>query len=251
MQIIDNKDTVDFSTMYAPYIEMAKALSLISHQGVYLADVKQKKYVFISEDPLLKGVFDLNDIYTSGFEYLNTFVPCDDRKVLERGFGSILSQYKKIQPEHRDRFVVILSFRILLGNKTYKLYHKISPLVFDHEGMPRLVLGLASVSSHKENVSLLAGIVGTSQFYTFDTQSMEWKDFEPIIFSAQEKEMLSLSMSGMSIEEIAKIMNRSPEAIKKYRRQINDKLGVKNISEAVSYSINNWITYGSIVNDEL
>ena len=251
MQTIDNKDAADFSTMYVPYIEMAKALSLISHQGVYLADVKQKKYMFISEDPLLKGVFDLNDIYTSGFEYLNTFVPCDDRKVLECGFSTILSQYKKIQPEHRDRFVVILSFRILLGNKTYKLYHKISPLVFDHEGMPRLVLGLASVSSHKENVSLLAGIVGTSQFYTFDTQSMEWKDFEPITFSAKEKETLSFSMSGLSIEEIAEIMNRSPEAIKKYRRQINDKLGVKNISEAVSYSINNWITYGSIVNDEL
>lgn len=248
MQIIENKHIEDLSTIYAPYIEMAKSLSRISHQGVYLADVKQKKFVFIAEHRLLKWDFNLNDVYNYGFEYLYSFVPCDDRKILEHGFSTILSQYKKIRTEYRDRFIVTFSFRVLFGNRTHKIYHKISPLAFDSEGVPQLVLGLVSTSSDKQNVSIFAGIAGTSEFYTFDTEKMEWQVFEPIIFSEKEKETLLLSMRGMSIEEIAKEMNRSPEAIKKYRKQINDKLGVKNLSEAVSYSISSCIVYSGIIN---
>ena len=246
MRHIDNHTLEELRQMYSPYIETAKAISQISHQGVYLADIKRQRFIFLSDHDLIKWGIEEEKIYEKGFEYLADFTHADDRKVLERGFRDLLLRYKQIKPEDRKNFVVMLNFRIKIGKKSFKLYHKVTPLAFNDSGMPELVLGVVSQSLSKHTGGIYAGIAGTTQFFYFHTEDMCWKDFAPVQLSDREKEMLRLSMLGYTLNDIAEEMNLTPVAIKKYRGQVNDKFGVNNIPEAVAYSISCYIEYAGM-----
>lgn len=54
-----------------------------------------------------------------------------------------------------------------------------------------------------------------------------------------EKSVITLSIQGLTMTEIGDKMCLSPETIKKYRKQIFEKLGVRNISEAIIAATNN------------
>ena len=246
MKHIDNYTLEELQQMYAPYVEAAKSISRTSHHGVYLADIQRQKLIFFSEHDLVKGGMELDKIYEKGLEYLADFTYADDKKVLEQGFRNLLPFYKQIKPEDRERFVVILNFRIKIGKKSCKLYHKITPLAFNDSGIPELALGVVSISSNKQTSGIYAGIAGTTQFFSFLSEDMHWKTFEPVQLLDGEKEMLRLSMLGYTLNDIAEEMHLSIETVKKYRQQVNNKFGVKNIPEAVAYTIGCYIEYADI-----
>ena len=54
-----------------------------------------------------------------------------------------------------------------------------------------------------------------------------------------EKTVITLSIQGYTMSEIGDRMCLSPETIKKYRKQIFEKLEVRNISEAIIAATNN------------
>lgn len=53
------------------------------------------------------------------------------------------------------------------------------------------------------------------------------------------KSVLTLSMQGYTMVEIADKLCLSPDTIKKYRQRIFEKLDVRNISEAIAAATNN------------
>ena len=52
----------------------------------------------------------------------------------------------------------------------------------------------------------------------------------------EEKQVLTLSSQGYTMNEIADKMCRSVDSVKFYRRNLFERLEVKNITEALSYS---------------
>ncbi len=54
-----------------------------------------------------------------------------------------------------------------------------------------------------------------------------------------EKSVLTLSIQGYTMLEIADKICLSPDTIKKYRQRIFEKLDVRNISEAIVAATNN------------
>ena len=247
MQQIDNYLLEGQDKDYMPYIEMAKAMSQISHHIVYLFSVKQHRFIYFPVHELGKlGIKD-DEIYGENFEYLPNFISAEDTKILEHGFRSLKQCYSQINLEDRERFVIMFNFKLEINNISYKLYHKLSPLAFNKDGMPELALGKVSLSTFKQSGGIYAGIIGTKRFFSFLPQDMYWKSFEPVRLSNREKEMLRLSMLGYTLNDIAKEMNLTPEAIKKHRQQVNDKFGVKNIAEAVAYTIGCYIESSGII----
>lgn len=53
-----------------------------------------------------------------------------------------------------------------------------------------------------------------------------------------EKDVLTLSIQGFTMSEIADRICLSPDTIKKYRKRIFEKLNVRNISEAIVAATN-------------
>jgi len=58
-------------------------------------------------------------------------------------------------------------------------------------------------------------------------------------YQEEELEVLSLSAAGLTMTEVADRMCRSLDSIKTYKRHAFDKLGVANITEAISRAILN------------
>jgi DNA-binding CsgD family transcriptional regulator len=77
-----------------------------------------------------------------------------------------------------------------------------------------------------------------SKLYEYDLIAKEWKKQDRMSLSIREKEIIALSMRGFTMDEIADKMYITPETVKFHRKNIFQKLKVKNISEAISYTIN-------------
>ena len=70
----------------------------------------------------------------------------------------------------------------------------------------------------------------------------ERKKYQVIFLSLlkeEELEVLRLSAAGLTMTEVADRMCRSLDSIKTYKRHAFDKLGVANITEAISRAILN------------
>ena len=66
-----------------------------------------------------------------------------------------------------------------------------------------------------------------------------WRKEEKTELSSREKEILSYSVRGFTINDMADSMFVSPDTVKFHRRKLFEKLEVSNISEAIVYATNN------------
>ncbi len=114
--------------------------------------------------------------------------------------------------------------------------HKLRMLDFDCAGVPHLMLGLVSYSLHRDETLFFMGINDEDYVSVFNHDIKDWEPVKRVQLSDDERIMLRLTMQGYNLEEIGKIMFKSTESIKFYRRQANIKMNVKNISEAVAYA---------------
>ncbi|MDE7462409.1 MAG: helix-turn-helix transcriptional regulator [Muribaculaceae bacterium] len=80
--------------------------------------------------------------------------------------------------------------------------------------------------------------VGSPDFFEYNRITRRWDKRSIPTLSDGEKTVITLSIQGYTMTEIGDKMCLSPETIKKYRKQIFDKLGVRNISEAIIAATN-------------
>ena len=79
---------------------------------------------------------------------------------------------------------------------------------------------------------------GSSDFFEYNSITRRWDKRSMPTLTDGEKAVITLSIQGYTMTEIGDKMSLSPETIKKYRKQIFDKLGVRNISEAIIAATN-------------
>ena len=81
--------------------------------------------------------------------------------------------------------------------------------------------------------------VGTSEYFEYNLVTRRWSEKHIPALTQSEKSVLTLSIKGYTINEIADKMFLSTETIKKYRKSVFEKLDVKNMSEAIMAASNN------------
>ena len=77
---------------------------------------------------------------------------------------------------------------------------------------------------------------GERSYFEYSTLRHKWEKKEGITLSETERDVLRLSAQGYTMNEIADEMCRSVDSVKFYRRNLFERLEVKNITEALSYS---------------
>lgn len=77
-----------------------------------------------------------------------------------------------------------------------------------------------------------------SECYQFNPRDKAWSRKELPSLTIQEKSVIILSTQGLNAHEIAAFMDRSLDTIKAYKRGIFEKLGAKNISQAIAIAQN-------------
>jgi DNA-binding NarL/FixJ family response regulator len=119
------------------------------------------------------------------------------------------------------------------GAKTL-VNQKLSPLLLSEDD--NIWVGICIVN-HSPNKS--AGNVVFSQNdknlnYTYDFKKKRVISYVPDSLTKREEEILILSMRGYSEESIADQLNLSVKTVKNHRQNVRQKLGVNNLTNAVS-----------------
>ena len=181
-------------------------------------------------------------VYEKGFSYLSDFITETDLQLLKTAFSQMPKHYELLPSELKKDYSIFVIIPAKVTKKPCKVFCKLSFLSFSDSYIPQLAFGEARLVKDTYPTQIMAGVLGSKYFYNYT--SGEGSGYDAVSFvelSADERKMLSLSMQGCSLNEIADIMAKSTNTIKFYRRQIFYKFGVNNISEAIAYALENTV----------
>jgi len=218
------------------YIDMAQAFARMSYQGVYLLDTSNNRFVYSSDDPLLRCGFDESQFHEQGIDAFKQVLVEDDYLLMRDAFTDVIAARKLVPIDLQSHFVAHLNFHILHNGRPVMVSHKLVVIAEDRRGHPKLILGLVSPSIHDKPGFILARLMNTDTIYRYLPDTHSWESATIPHLTDNEITMLRLSMQGHSLDDIGRLMFKSTESVKYYRRQVFEKLGVRNISEALAYA---------------
>lgn len=222
------------------YIELAKTLSHITYQTIYLIDYYQKSFPYVSENSLFLCGNSAKQVQKQGYSFYLNNVPEEDLEMLllinEEGFRF----YKTIPLVERKEYCITYDFRLKQPDgHTTLINHKLAPLALDKEGNIWIALCLVSFSSNDEpgNVVITKN-ADEKIIFLFDITRRKWNQRRITKLKKQEREILILTIQGFTVAKMAKRMFLSEDTIKFHRKNLFKKLNVSNISEAIFAAVN-------------
>jgi len=222
------------------YIEPIKALARTTYNSIYVIDYQKKGFEYVSENPLFLCGHTGEEVTEMGYLFYFKYVIKKDfdllLKVNEVGFEF----YEKIPMEERKFYTISYDFHLKnQEGKTFLINQKLIPLFLTEDGKIWKAICIVSLSNEHSSGNIRIFKKGDNKIWKYDLDGDFWKSEGKIELSEREKEVLSFSMRGFTINEIAEAIFVSPDTVKFHRKKLFDKLGVNNISEAVAYATNN------------
>lgn len=222
------------------YIETIKAFARATYKSIYVIDYQKKGFEYVSDNPLFLCGNSAEEVKEMGYSFYFKYVTKPDLdllvKINEVGFDF----YEKIPLKERKEHTISYDFHIKnQEGKTILINQKLTPLFLTDSGKIWKAICIVSLSGERNSGNIKIYQKGNPEIYAYDLEGDFWKVDEKIKLSGREKEILQLSTRGYTITEIAEAVFVSPETVKFHRRKLFDKLGVFNITEAISYVTNN------------
>ena len=220
------------------YIRSAEAFSRSTYQSVYIIDYFKQNFLYVSPNPMFLCGLTPEQMMKLGYRFYLEYVPEDEQQFLidlnEAGF----SFHQTIPVNERKDWYISYDFHILNGGKKILVNHKLTSLVLTSDGRICLALCVVSASSHTSPCHIEMHRVGSSEYFEYNQSTRRWDKQQMPTLTDGEKAVLTLSIQGYTMSEIADRICLSPDTIKKYRQRIFEKLDVRNISEAIVAATN-------------
>ena len=240
--IPDNKvrlpEELDYSRV-DEYIRSAEAFSRSSYQSVYIIDYFRQNFLYVSPNPMFLCGLSPVRVKELGYRFYLDFVPEDEQSLLLTINKAGFSFYNSIPVPERKDWYISYDFHILNNSRNILINHKLTPLALTSDGRIWLALCVVSTATHTDAGHIEMHSVGSSEYFEYSTVSRRWIKKQMPSLSDGEKSVLTLSIQGYTMSEIADKIYLSPDTIKKYRQRIFEKLDVRNISEAIAAATNN------------
>lgn len=211
-------------------------LAAVNNSYVFVGDIMQMKYLYMSQNLQQFFDVDLNDLLEfrpGGEDFLAARIHPDDYRVLSA--ANKVLEFTLDQPiEKRKDFKHIFEFRGKNADGDYvRLINQHQILELDENGDPWLLMGIADISP---NTAPLEVKVHTVNFITGETLHLnKVEEKELIELTRREKEVLLLIRSGMLSKEISDTLSVSIHTVNKHRQNIMRKMNAGNIIEALEY----------------
>ncbi|MBB6330636.1 DNA-binding CsgD family transcriptional regulator [Chryseobacterium sediminis] len=222
------------------YFNVLKAVSETNLGSVYIADLKKRKLEFISENPLLFSGFRAAEIEKMGYDFFRKYTKEEDFEILRKVSTYGLKFFECLSPEEKKVHTITYDFHLKYANSVDVLVnHKITPIELDNDGKISKIVCVVSYSLNRAagNIRIISN---TSEIYwKYNLFTGKWTEECKITLKIREIEIIRLYLQGLKIEEIAEQLFVSPSTIKFHRSKLFERIGVKNIIEAISYVITN------------
>lgn len=219
-----------------PYIDSVKALARLTYKSLYIIDYYRMNFLYVSDNPLFLCGESVETVQKEGYNFYYNHVPEEDLEFLTQVNRFGLDFFSRIAVTERTQYTISYNFQIKKQASTERILinHQITPLILDSMGNIWLALCLVSLAPSKERCIAYITAIHSNTRWKFSLKSGRWKQVESILLNENEKAVIRLANQGLSVGEIAKEINRSEDSVKGYRKNIFQKLGVGNISEAIA-----------------
>lgn len=218
------------------YIDTLTTVSMMTYQSVYVIDYYRGNFLYVSEDPLFLCGRTPEEIMKMGFGYYQTVCLRNEIEMMAEINKASFSFFYSLPVEKRKYYSVI--YNIHLRNR-----EDADPILVEQRLMPLKLtgrgdiwLGMCLVSMAADSRPAAARMVcgNSPKAWTYDSSSGQWIEDITESLSENEKTVISLSKRGMTVSEIGRMMYKSAETVKGYRKSIFAKLRVSSITEAIA-----------------
>ncbi len=243
LKISESPDKMDYR-IAEYYLQVVEAFSRTTHQFVYIIDYYKKGFLYVSDNPLFLCGESVSEVLKMGYQFYQKHVSPKELDLLleinEAGFDF----YYNIDISDRLNYYISYDFNFIQPNKRPKIiHHKLTPLALDKDKNIWLALCLVTHSTAKESGNVIITGMGNRKSFQYNLSTKKWEVLSKIILTIKEKEILVLLSKGFSATEIADKLKVGETTIKFHKKNILNKMHVRNIAEAISYAVNNNILY--------
>ena len=219
-------------------IKTFEAISRMTYQSLYIIDYFKKNFLFVSENPLFLRGYSSEEIKKLGYLFYINHVPEKEQSMLTEINKSGFKFFHEIPVDERLLYTISYDFHTQKGKKEILINHKLTPITLDKEGKIWLAACMVSLSSHNSAGHIEMRKAGQKNYWTYLLEQHKWQECEGITLSNKEKDILTLSAQGYTMNEIADNLCIAIDTVKYYKRRIFERMEVKNITEALSFATN-------------
>ncbi|MGH1517577.1 response regulator transcription factor [Chryseobacterium sp. JK1] len=222
------------------YLNVLKAVAGNSVGCIYIANLKTGKLEFISDSPLLFSGLSAKEVEKLGYNFFRKYTRKEDLEILKKVNVYGFKFFECLTPKEKKAHTITYDFHVKYTNSVDVLVnHKVTPIEIDEHGDISKAVCVVSNSLNR-NAGNIRVISNTSDAYwKYNHCTGKWSEETKINLKLREIEIIRLYLQGLKIEEIAEQLCVAPSTIKFHRSKLFERLGVKNIIEAISYVITN------------
>lgn len=220
-------------------ITMADAIARTTNNSVYIIDYNRKNFLYVSPNPLFLCGRSMQEVKEKGYEFYFEVVPLDELyKLMETNEAGFRFYYE--QPmEKRRELTIEYDFHICASQKhTHLIHHKLTPILLNDKGDIWLALCTVSLSPNKDPGEVLISDNTCTDRYIYSFKGKRWRKQPEILLSDREKEILQLSVKGLSNSEIGESLFIDANTVKFHKKKLFEKLHAENITEAIGIAAN-------------
>lgn len=219
-------------------INTFEAISRTTYQSLYVIDYFKKNFLYVSNNPLFLCGYTAEEVRDMGYLFYIRNVPPEEQEMLLMLNKAGFDFFNKVPIEERLNYTISYDFHLLNGKKKTLINHKLTSILLTKEGRTWLAACVVSLSSHSEPGHVEIRKANQTSYWKYSLESHHWDEDPGIILSDKEKDILSLSAQGYTMNEIAEQLFLAIDTVKFHKRKLFEKLEVKNIMEALSFASN-------------
>nr|WP_308551071.1 helix-turn-helix transcriptional regulator [uncultured Mediterranea sp.] len=220
-------------------IAMANALARNTNHSLYIIDYNRKNFLYVSPNPLFLCGHSPEEVQQKGYAFYFEVVPPDEinrlMEINEAGFRFYYDQ----PVEKRLDLSIEYNFHIRTSEKhSHLIHHKLTPVMLSEKGDIWLALCTVSLSPEKKLGEVLITDHTCTDRHVYSFEGRRWRKQPEQILSDREKEILQLSVKGLSNTEIGGTLFIDANTVKFHKKKLFEKLHAENITEAVGIAAN-------------
>lgn len=220
-------------------VNAAKAFARSTHQGVYIIDYFKKNFLYVSENLANWCGMPSSKIKDFGYQLYIDQVPEEELKMLVEINKSGFDLFERLPLNDRLDYTISYDFHLVQGRKRQLINHHLTPMVLTRDGRIWLALCTVAMSARSTPGHIVMRRSNSETYYEYSLEKHKWQIKHEVALSEIERDVLTLSAQGYTMNEIADKICKSVDTVKACKRALFAKLEVKNIAEALSYTTNN------------
>lgn len=220
-------------------VAMADALSRTTNHSIYLIDYCRRNFLYVASNPLFLCGYSPEEVQAKGYAFYFEVVPPEEIKTLQEINEAGFRFYYDQPIEKRLSFTIEYDFHIRAsGKRMHLIHHKLAPVLLTPQGDIWLALCIVSLSPTQQAGEVLITDNTCAGRFVYSFASRRWKKQPELVLTDRERDILQLSVKGLSNAEIGEALFIDANTVKFHKKKLFEKLHAENITEAVGIAAN-------------